>query len=160
MPRTQAPYGLLSDILTKATENGVSLPQIELSSLKTGDYSIKGFENEICIERKASVSELASNITEKRFQREIERMSEIRHPFIFLEFSMREIDRYPFCTNLPPKIRRKIRVRGPFIRKKLEEYLLNWNIQTFCCRDAIKAEVMAYNILADFFISREMIQNN
>ena len=36
--------------------------------LDTGDYSLAGMEEVLCIERKKSVSEIASNITEKRFE--------------------------------------------------------------------------------------------
>ena len=54
--------------------------------LITGDYSIDGYENVLCIERKKSVLEIAVNITQKRFWNELVRMSKIKHRFIILEF--------------------------------------------------------------------------
>ncbi len=41
--------------------------------LDTGDYSIEGLENLVAIERKKSVNEFATNITEKRFKDWVER---------------------------------------------------------------------------------------
>ena len=46
-----------------------------VSKLDTGDYSLRGLEDIFCIERKGSVSEFANNITEKRFQDVIHRLS-------------------------------------------------------------------------------------
>ena len=45
--------------------------------LKTGDYTIRGLEKDLVIERKASTGELAMNLGKKRkaFEAEIERMS-------------------------------------------------------------------------------------
>lgn len=39
----------------------------EVRKLDYGDYTLAGKENEIFIERKASVAELAGNLTTKRF---------------------------------------------------------------------------------------------
>ena len=43
--------------------------------LDTGDYSIEGMEDLLCIERKHSIGEIANNITEPRFKDVISRMS-------------------------------------------------------------------------------------
>ena len=125
--------------------------QVEFKGLTTGDYSLKGFEDKICIERKKSVGELASNVTQARFEREMERMAEIPHAFIFLEFSMYDLDIYPAGTNLPRKVKRKIKVRGKFIKSILRRYLLDYNIQTILCGDALQAEAMALSLLKDFY---------
>ncbi len=125
--------------------------QVELKALKTGDYSLEGFEDQISIERKKSVGELAGNVTQARFEREMKRMSEIPHAFILLEFSMFDLDIYPVGTNLPRRIKKKIRIRGNFIKSVLKRYLLEYNIQTILCGDALQAELMALSILKDFY---------
>ena len=53
--------------------------------LDTGDYSIVGMEEKICIERKGSVEELAINLGQKKhaFLNEIERMTDFPVPFNF-----------------------------------------------------------------------------
>ena len=59
--------------------------------LDTGDYSVEGLEDVLCIERKGSVSELANNIVDKRFDRELERMRDFKYKFLILEFSINDI---------------------------------------------------------------------
>lgn len=125
--------------------------QVELQALKTGDYSIKGFEDQVCIERKKSVGELASNVTQPRFEREIKRMAEIPHAFILLEFSMFDLDLYPSGTNLPRRVKKKIRIKGNFIKSVLSRYLIDYNIQTILCGDALQAEMMALSILKECY---------
>jgi len=54
--------------------------------LDTGDYSIKGFENSITIERK-EVSDFVSSLTHERdrFERELERMIPMERKYIVVE---------------------------------------------------------------------------
>lgn len=63
---------------------------VECSGLKTGDYSIKGMEHLITIERKAGVHELYINMTSgrRRFYDEIKRMEDIPLAFIVIESDM------------------------------------------------------------------------
>ena len=58
--------------------------------LKTGDYTARGLEKDLVIERKASTGEIAMNIDKKRkaFEAEIERMSSFRWKYILCEFSL------------------------------------------------------------------------
>ena len=50
--------------------------------LDTGDYSIEGLENILCIERKKSASEFANNIVESRFKDVLMRMNQLKYSFI------------------------------------------------------------------------------
>ena len=50
--------------------------------LDTGDYSVEGFENILCIERKYSISEFVNNMGEKRFKDVLERMQPYQYSFI------------------------------------------------------------------------------
>lgn len=56
--------------------------------LKTGDYSLQGYVSTLCIERK-SVADLFGTLTRKdnfaRFQKELERMAELRWAFLVVE---------------------------------------------------------------------------
>ena len=63
--------------------------------LDTGDYSIVGLEDILCIERKGCVSELANNIVDKRFDRELERMEGFKYKFLILEFSLTDLMNFP-----------------------------------------------------------------
>lgn len=54
--------------------------------LKTGDYSLVGYEDILAIERKEDYAELWQNYSERdRFQDEMERMSTIRHKMVIIE---------------------------------------------------------------------------
>ena len=54
--------------------------------LDTGDYSLEGLEEKLCIERKGRISELAINLgkDKARFMREIERMKDFQFKFLVL----------------------------------------------------------------------------
>jgi len=70
---------------------------MEVSTMKTGDYTIKGYEDLVCVERKGSVTEIATNLGKKKktFQAEMERMKAFDFRFILLEFSASDVIDYP-----------------------------------------------------------------
>ena len=72
--------------------------------LDTGDYSVEGLENILCIERKRSVSEIANNITESRFKDVLSRMSKYRFPFILLEFDLQDVLNFPVGSEIPKSV--------------------------------------------------------
>ena len=53
--------------------------------LDTGDYSIEGLEDKLCIERKNGIAEIANNMMENRFSDVIDRMSKYPHSYILIE---------------------------------------------------------------------------
>jgi hypothetical protein len=115
--------------------------------LDTGDYSIEGLENFLCIERKNSVSEIANNISEQRFRDEIERMSNYLYKFILLEFSLQDVLDYPKGSNVPPKMWSKIKIRPLYILKFLTELQIKDNIHVIFCDRPAAAEQMAFSII-------------
>lgn len=70
---------------------------MEIGTLLTGDYTLKGYEDVVCVERKASVSEIAMNLGRKKeaFYSEIERMRDFPFRYILLEFSASDVIGYP-----------------------------------------------------------------
>jgi hypothetical protein len=106
--------------------------------LDVGDYSIQGLEKLVTIERKGSVAEFCANLTQLRFvgpyhpgkalskQSEFVRLEAITHPFIILEFDVDEMIRYPYIDEVPHKIRRAIRFKGPAALKKLIELQMEY----------------------------------
>ena len=75
---------------------------IEETKLNQGDYSIKGHETLISIERKRSTAEIAGNIFEKRFEAELERLSDlVAHPFIICEFNFSDLKNFPAGSGIP-----------------------------------------------------------
>ena len=67
---------------------------MKLNALKTGDYTLEGFEDAVCIERKRSVEEIANNVgkEKKRFDAEMLRIQEYPFKYIICEFSMKDVN--------------------------------------------------------------------
>ena len=61
--------------------------------LDTGDYSIEGLEDKICIERKGCVEELAINLGSKKktFLKEIERMESFPSQVYGVKFTLEDL---------------------------------------------------------------------
>ena len=116
------------------------------TKLDTGDYSIAGYEDILTIERKKSVSELAGNITEDRFWREIVRMQDIRHSFLFLEFGYEDINDYPANLKVNARVKKGIRVKGPFILHELSRIQVEFGIPVVYCGHKCYAEQAAISV--------------
>jgi ERCC4-type nuclease len=119
--------------------------------LDTGDYSIEGLEHLLAIERKQSVSEVANNITEKRFPAFLERLSEIPHRFMLFEFDLEDVYNFPIGSDIPKDKWNKLRISNNYILKYLSLININYNIQTIYCGDAANAEKMAVRIMRTIY---------
>jgi ERCC4-type nuclease len=115
--------------------------------LDTGDYSIEGLENVLCIERKKSVSEIANNITEKRFKDVIERMSQYKYSYMLLEFDLDDIFNYPVGSEIPRRLWNKIKISPNFIIKNLLEFQLLNKINIIYCGSASNAERISLSLM-------------
>jgi ERCC4-type nuclease len=115
--------------------------------LDTGDYSIEGLENIISIDRKMTVSELAGNVTQKRFEAELIRMQKIKHSFLLLEFSIDDILMYPVGSDIPKSRWKTVRVKGHFLFKKIMEIPIIHGVDVMFCGDRDNAEYTAVSLL-------------
>ena len=115
--------------------------------LDTGDYSIQGFENILCIERKKSVSEIANNVTEKRFKDVVARMAQCKYSFLLLEFELDDIIKYPVGSNVPKKMWDKLKVSPNYIIKHLVELQIFFDIKVLFCGGPSNAEKIALSIM-------------
>ena len=109
--------------------------------LDTGDYSIEGLEERICVERKASPEELATNLGQKKhaFMNEIERMKPFRHKFILLEFSLQDLVDFPEGSRIPESQKAKVKISGKYMLKMLMEFQLKHNIHVVFCGNKYNA---------------------
>ena len=108
---------------------------MEVGTLHTGDYAMKGFEDVVCIERKASVSEIAMNLGRKKkpFQEEMERMRDFQFSFLILEFDMADVLKYPEGSKVPKAARSKVRVTGKYLLKCLMEFQIWYDTKILFC---------------------------
>lgn len=103
--------------------------------LDTGDYTIQGLEDKICIERKGCVEELAVNLGQKKhsFLDEIKRMESFPHRFLILEFSLEDLIKFPNETRIPIKNKASLKITGKYMLKCLMEFELYNNIHIIFC---------------------------
>lgn len=79
-------------------------PGAKVVGLKSGDYSLLGFEDRIAIERK-SLQDAFSSVGQgrKRFERELERLSQLEYAAIVLEANLEDFLTPPAYTRMNPK---------------------------------------------------------
>lgn len=118
-----------------------------VKKLDTGDYSVEGLEDILCIERKKSVNEFANNIIEKRYADWTHRMRNFKYKYLMLEFNLQNIYDYPKGSNLPKHLWDKVKISPKFILKNLLELQMYDNIHVIFCGSAQNAEKLALFIM-------------
>ena len=108
---------------------------MKIDTLHTGDYTIEGFDDVVCVERKACTSEIAMNLGRKKkpFQAEMERMKDYSFAFIICEFNMEDILRYPEGSRVPKKAQANVRVSGKYLLKCLLEFQIWYDTKILFC---------------------------
>ena len=102
----------------------------EIDTVKTGDYTLVGYEDVVAIERKASPSELATNLGSgiKRFEKEMVRISEFKYKYVICEFTLDEMLKFPKGAKIPKRLKRRIRMNGQYMHKKIGELELEYGV--------------------------------
>lgn len=97
-----------------------------VGTLRTGDYTIEGYEKTFVIERKGSTGEVAQNILQSRFERELERLEGFALPFLICEFTLDDVMRFPHNSGIPRPRWPKIRITPHFLLKRLVEFQVKY----------------------------------
>ena len=120
-----------------------------LRKLDTGDYSLEGLEEEVCIERKGRISELAINLgkDKHRFMREIERMKDFPFRFLVLEFSLEDVMDFPERSDIPEENWDSLKITNKYILKMLIEFQMYDNIHVIFCGNKKNAKLVVSSIL-------------
>lgn len=125
----------------------------ERAGLATGDYSIKGFENRIAIERK-SLADLFSTFTHERerFIRELERMQSLEFAAVIIEGTEGQI------ANGPDRVDRTD-VHKTTIGKTCLRSIIAWeqryNVRFHACESRAWAERRTFRMLERFWKDRQ-----
>lgn len=101
---------------------GEYISGVEVDGLKTGDYTIKGFEKDFVIERKGSTSEIAQNIFQERFEKELIRLEEFKYPYLICEFDFDDLVNFPVNSGIPPKLWKKVKTTGKYLVSAFMRY--------------------------------------
>ncbi len=121
--------------------------EVIVRKLRTGDYTIDGLEDFLCIERKKSVSEFSINTCEARFKDVLERMQQYRYRFIIFEFSMNDVLRFPIGSGIPKNRWDKLKLTSQFLMKRISEIQVNYEIDVIFAGDGSNAKYIAHNIM-------------
>lgn len=124
------------------------LEGMEIGTVKTGDYTIKGFEHVVAIERKKSPAGLAMNLGREieRFEREMQRMSEIPYAFVLCEFNFKELYDFPKGPGVPKAASSSSRMNGPFMLKRINELQIKYGVNFMFCGNTYGGFVTASSI--------------
>ncbi len=129
MPKKKAetPYTALVDTREQAgwwfPESGRCLGSRRVT-LRTGDYSLLGFEDRFLIERKRNLAELSQNLFQPRFHRELARLDEVPHAYLFLEFDWAQLIEFPVGSGIPESKWRFLKVTPQLLVKAYHEMRL------------------------------------
>lgn len=121
---------------------------MEVKTLNTGDYTLKGYEEVVCIERKGSTAEIAMNLGRKKgpFEHEMERMKYFPFSFIICEFSMTELLAYPELSKVPESLHSQVKVTGKYLLKSLLEFQLWYNTKILFCDNKYNAFIVCNSL--------------
>lgn len=132
------------------------------TKLDTGDYTLRGLEDRLCIERKASVEEMAINLGKERgrFMREIERMKPFEHKIILMEFTLQQMLDFPnHAGSRVPHIKRNdVRMTGAFMLKSMLEIQIEHGVHLLFCGSrmaAMKTISSIFKRMADLYLFNE-----
>ena len=119
-------------------------PQIIVATLQTGDYSIKGLEDRITIERK-SLSDAYSTFGRgrARFERELERMAEFQFAAVVIEADWKTIIKYPpHRSKVTPK----------HVYRSVIAWQQRYRVHFWACYSRAFAEKTTFVLLERFWI--------
>ncbi|MHC4504139.1 MAG: ERCC4 domain-containing protein [Planctomycetota bacterium] len=112
------------------------------AGLKTGDYSIRGLEDEIAVERKSKV-DLYGTVGRGRgrFERELERLAVMRAPALVLECDLASILRPPSRSKVSPSS----------VLNSLIAWSVRHRIPVWPCQGRRFAEIVTFRLLQHYW---------
>jgi ERCC4-type nuclease len=120
--------------------------------LDTGDYSITGLEDILCIERKASVVEFYNNITQKRFWAELERMKAYKYRFLVFEFSASEVEMFPYGADIPKSVLVKLKISSAYLMKCIARIQVEYDVHVIFGGNKDNALYLVTNIMKEVHV--------
>ena len=128
-------------------EQNQYITEIIYRKLDAGDYSVEGLETWLSIERKATVCEVAQNITKKHFWNSMNRLAvDVTFPFLICEFSIADVYNYPNVKCLPKRQQTKSKISPVFIMSSFLR-IMGMGIQVIYADNVYHATKMATSIL-------------
>lgn len=117
--------------------------------LKTGDYTVEGYEDRLCIERKRTTGEISLNLGSKynQFKAEFDRMQDFEHRCVICEFPLWLILQFPTGSGIPHKRWKWLRTNGKFLYGRLMDMSNEYNVPVYFSNSSLEAQEIAINIM-------------
>lgn len=123
----------------------INVDGTEVVTLNAGDYSIKGREHQIAIERKNPTDAFGSvTAGNKRFQRELERARSLDYFAIVIEASYSDILNRTFDGG------NFIKVKGHIVLKTLFTLKFKYKVDLFFCQSRQEAAALTRSLLVAY----------
>jgi len=121
-------------------------PVVKVRGLRTGDYSLEGYEDAVAVERKSIVDAYGTFTNgRKRWERELERMRTLEFAAVVIEADWLTIVRDPpWRSGASPKA----------IFASIVAWTQRFGVHFFTCPNRAFAEKMTYRILERFYNDR------
>ena len=113
--------------------------ETQTATLKTGDYSLVGYEDVLAVERKGSALELYGNLVGKdrmRFERELDRLSQFKYGIVLLCFPFSHVAKFPWNSPVSMGVNKKIGAKSPYYTKRLSETIIKYKDIQFIFADS------------------------
>jgi hypothetical protein len=122
--------------------------EYKTQALKTGDYTLWGYQDIISIERKRNTAEIAINLGKKwkTFEKELKRLEPIPHKYIICEFPESDLDIFPENSGVPKKLWSTLRMSSSFLKSRLYSETIKYNIELIFSVNKSEAEQRAIEI--------------
>lgn len=118
-------------------------PLVEVATLVSGDYSLKGLTDKVAIERKSLADAFGTfGQGRERFERELERLSQLRFAAVVLERDFDTIvKRPPARSRLKPKT----------VIRSMAAWAIRWNVHFYWLPNRAAAEKWTFILLERFW---------
>lgn len=118
---------------------------VKRAGLKTGDYSIEGYESVICVERK-SKEDLYSSLGNgrARFEKEFQRMSEYEYRALVIEATLQDL-------MIPPDFSG---MAASSVINSVISWGIRYGVQNYFAGSRILGECLTYRILEKFLYNK------
>lgn len=125
--------------------NNDAVGQVIVTKLDTGDYSIQGLEDILCVERKSGLMEFYNNCTQPRFWREMERMAGYKYKFLIMEFPLKDIQDFPYSLNVAKSVWSKLTLSPQYLLSCISRIQVDYGINVIFAenRDLISSMMIS-----------------
>ena len=121
-------------------------PNCELGTLPSGDYSLEGWEEQVCVERKTLADLFGSCASGRdRFEAEWERMSHLDYAVVVVEASFVDVTRGYYRSKMSPKA----------VIATLQAWSIRYGVHVHFAGRRGLAERWAYRLLQKFWAEQQ-----